>query len=142
MATSIIQQMPLDCYSDDQQKIISFAVCGKVSVIQGADILEKIDLSKIAIPLDDYTRSSLSISPGTAILNGVEDMKFMMILITYPDDESLSMDDRYIEWSMDNVTWHILREMLIVTGENNFVYVRNERTFTVRMDILAAQKNA
>ncbi len=141
MATSIIQQMPLDCYTDDQQKIISFAVCGKVSVIQGADILEKIDLSKIAIPLDDYTRSSLSISPGTAILNGVEDMKFMMILITYPDDESLSMDDRYIEWSMDNVTWHILREMLIVTGENNFVYVRNERTFTVRMDILAAQKN-
>lgn len=133
--------MPLDCYDDDQQKIISFAICGKVSVIQGGDVLEKIDLSKIAIPIDDYTRSSLMISPGTSLLNGVEYMKFMMILITYPTDESLSNDDKYIEWSMDNSTWFILREMLVVTGENNFVYVRNNRSFSVRMDILAAQTN-
>ncbi len=142
MATNIVQQMPLDCYSDDGQKIITFAICGRVSVVQGADILEKIDLSKLAIPIDDYTRSSLMITPGTALLNGVENMKFMLIYITYPDDESVSAADQYIEWSMDNSTWYVLREMLVVTGENNFVYIRNERPFSVRMEILAAQTNS
>lgn len=133
--------MPLDCYSDDSQKIITFAICGKVSIIQGSDILEKIDLSKLAIPIDDYTRSSVIVAPGTSILNGVENMKFMMMYITYPDDESISSDERYIEWSMDNSNWYRLRELLVVTGENNFVYIRNARSFSVRMDTLAAQTN-
>ena len=60
-------------------------------------------------------------------------------MVTYPTDESLTSANKYVEWSLDNVTWNKLREMMVVTGENNSIYVRNERTFNVRLEILATK---
>jgi hypothetical protein len=62
-----------------------------------------------------------------------------MILVTYPTDESITSANRYIEWSMDNTNWNVLREMMVLTGEDNLVYIRNTRGFSVRLEILATK---
>jgi hypothetical protein len=141
MAINFIQNMPLDCYDDSSgtQRFITFNLCGRASVIQGTNTLDKIDLSKISIPISEFTHTSTELAPGDVLLNGVSDMKFMIIMVTYPTDESLTLADKYVEWSLDNSTYNILKEMMVVTGENNLIYVRNERTFNVRIEILATK---
>ncbi len=133
--------MPLDCYDDaaGTQRFVTFNLCGRASVVQGSNTLDKVDLSKISIPISEFTHTSTELANGDVILNGVSDMKFMIIMVTYPNDESLTSSNKYIEWSIDNSNWNKLREMMVVTGENNLIYVRNERSFTVRLEILATK---
>jgi hypothetical protein len=40
---------------------------------------------------------------------------------------------------MDNTNWNVLREMMVLTGEDNLVYIRNTRGFSVRLEILATK---
>jgi hypothetical protein len=141
MAINFVQNMPLDCYDDlnATQRFVTFNLCGRASVVQGTNTLDKIDLSKISIPISEYTHTSTELAQGDILLNGVSDMKFMIIMVTYPTDESITSADRYVEWSLDNSTWNKLREMMVVTGENNLIYVRNERSFNVRLEIMATK---
>lgn len=141
MAISFVQKMPLDCYDDlnATQRFVTFNLCGRASVVQGTDTLDKVDLSKISIPISEYTHTSTELTQGDVLLNGVSDMKFMIIMVTYPVDESISSSERYVEWSLDNSTWNKLREMMVVTGENNLIYVRNSRPFNVRLEIMATK---
>ena len=141
MAITFVQNMPLDCYDDalGTQRFITFNLCGRASVVQGSNTLDKVDLSKISIPISEFTHTSTELAPGDVLLNGVSDMKFMIIMVTYPTDESLTLANKYVEWSLDNSTWNILKEMMVVTGENNLIYVRHERTFNVRLEILATK---
>lgn len=141
MAISFVQKMPLDCYDDlnATQRFVTFNLCGRASVVQGTDTLDKVDLSKISIPIAEYTHTSTELTQGDVLLNGVSDMKFMIIMVTYPVDESISSSERYVEWSLDNSTWNKLREMMVVTGENNLIYVRNSRPFNVRLEIMATK---
>lgn len=141
MAITFVQNMPLDCYDDlnSTQRFVTFNLCGRASVVQGSNTLDKVDLSKISIPISEFTHTSTELAQGDTLLNGVSDMKFMIIMVTYPVDESLTSAERYVEWSLDNSTWNKLREMMVVTGENNLIYVRNARTFNVRLEILATK---
>jgi hypothetical protein len=141
MAINFVQNMPLDCYDDlnATQRFVTFNLCGRASVVQGTNTLDKVDLSKISIPISEYTHTSTELAQGDILLNGVSDMKFMIIMVTYPTDESITSADRYVEWSLDNSTWNKLREMMVVTGENNLIYVRNERSFNVRLEIMATK---
>jgi hypothetical protein len=141
MSINFVQNMPLDCYDDlnATQRFVTFNLCGRASVVQGTNTLDKVDLSKISIPISEYTHTSTELAQGDVILNGVSDMKFMIIMVTYPTDESITSADRYVEWSLDNSTWNKLREMMVVTGENNLIYVRNERSFNVRLEIMATK---
>lgn len=141
MAISFVQNMPLDCYDDlnATQRFVTFNLCGRASVVQGTNTLDKVDLSKISIPISEYTHTSTELTQGDVLLNGVTDMKFMIIMVTYPVDESISSSERYVEWSLDNSTWNKLREMMVVTGENNLIYVRNSRPFNVRLEIMATK---
>lgn len=141
MAINFVQNMPLDCYDDlnATQRFVTFNLCGRASVVQGTNTLDKVDLSKISIPISEYTHTSTELAQGDTLLNGVSDMKFMIIMVTYPTDESITSADRYVEWSLDNSTWNKLREMMVVTGENNLIYVRNERSFNVRLEIMATK---
>lgn len=141
MAINFVQNMPLDCYDDlnATQRFVTFNLCGRASVVQGTNTLDKVDLSKISIPISEYTHTSTELAQGDTLLNGVSDMKFMIIIVTYPTDESITSADRYVEWSLDNSTWNKLREMMVVTGENNLIYVRNERSFNVRLEIMATK---
>jgi hypothetical protein len=101
--------------------------------------LDKVDLSKISIPISEFTHTSTELTNGDVLLNGVSDMKFMIIMVTYPNDENITSADKYVEWSLDNTNWNKLREMMVVTGENNLIYVRNQRPFNVRLEILATK---
>lgn len=144
MAITFVQNMPLDCYDETDglggtQRFVTFNLCGRASVVQGTNTLDKIDLSKISIPVSEYTHTSTQLIQGDVLLNGVTDMKFMLITVTYPNDENILAADRYVEWSLDNSTWNKLREMMIVTGENNLIYVRNTRPFNVRVEIMATK---
>ena len=133
--------MPLDCYDDSNgtQRFVTFNLCGRASVVQGSDTLDKVDLSKISIPISEFTHTSTELTQGDILLNGITDMKFMIIMVTYPVDENLTSAERYVEWSLDNSTWNKLREMMVVTGENNLIYVRNLRPFNVRLEIMATK---
>ena len=134
--------MPLDCYDDagaSSQRFVTFNLCGRASVVQGTNTLDKIDLSKISIPISEFSHTSTELTPGDVLLNGVSDMKFMIIMVTYPTDESITSADKYVEWSLDNTTWNVLREMMVVTGEDNLIFVRNQKSFTVRLEILATK---
>jgi hypothetical protein len=141
MAITFVQNMPLDCYDDasSNQRFVTFNLCGRASVVQGSNTLDKVDLSKISIPISEFTHTSTVLENGDTLLNGVANMKFMMILVTYPTDESITSANRYIEWSMDNTNWNVLREMMVLTGEDNLVYIRNTRGFSVRLEILATK---
>lgn len=141
MSITFVQNMPLDCYDDlnSTQRFVTFNLCGRASVVQGTNTLDKVDLSKISIPISEFTHTSTELTNGDVLLNGVSDMKFMIIMVTYPTDESISSAEKYVEWSLDNTNWNKLREMMVVTGENNLIYVRNERSFNVRLEILATK---
>jgi len=142
MSINYIQNMPLDCYDDagaSSQRFVTFNLCGRASVVQGTNTLDKVDLSKISIPISEFTHTSTELTPGDVLLNGITDMKFMIIMVTYPTDESITSAQKYVEWSLDNINWNTLREMMVVTGENNQIYVRNERSFNVRLEILATK---
>jgi hypothetical protein len=141
MAITFVQNMPLDCYDDasSNQRFVTFNLCGRASVVQGSNTIDKVDLSKISIPISEFTHTSTVLENGDTLLNGVVNLKFMMILVTYPTDESITSANRYIEWSMDNTNWNVLREMMVLTGEDNLVYIRNTRGFSVRLEILATK---
>ncbi len=142
MAITFVQNMPLDCYDEAgyaSQRFVTFNLCGRASVVQGSNTLDKVDLSKISIPISEFTHTSTELTNGDVLLNGVSDMKFMIIMVTYPNDENITSADKYVEWSLDNTNWNKLREMMVVTGENNLIYVRNERSFNVRLEILATK---
>jgi hypothetical protein len=141
MAITFVQNMPLDCYDDasSNQRFVTFNLCGRASVVQGSNTIDKVDLSKISIPISEFTHTSTILENGDTLLNGVVNLKFMMILVTYPTDESITSANRYIEWSMDNTNWNVLREMMVLTGEDNLVYIRNTRGFSVRLEILATK---
>jgi hypothetical protein len=141
MAITFAQNMPLDCYDDasSNQRFVTFNLCGRASVVQGSNTIDKVDLSKISIPISEFTHTSTILENGDTLLNGVVNLKFMMILVTYPTDESITSANRYIEWSMDNTNWNVLREMMVLTGEDNLVYIRNTRGFSVRLEILATK---
>jgi hypothetical protein len=141
MSITFVQNMPLDCYDDlnSSQRFVTFNLCGRASVIQGSNTLDKVDLSKISIPISEFTHTSTELTNGDVLLNGVSDMKFMIIMVTYPNDENITSADKYVEWSLDNTNWNKLREMMVVTGENNLIYVRNQRPFNVRLEILATK---
>lgn len=141
MAITFVQNMPLDCYDDASanQRFFTFALCGRASIIQGSNTLDKVDISKISIPISEFTHTDTILENGDTLLNGVANMKSLLILVTYPRDESITSANKYIEWSMDNTTWFKLREMMVLTGEDNLVYIRNTRPFSVRLEIIATK---
>jgi hypothetical protein len=60
MAITFVQNMPLDCYDDasSNQRFVTFNLCGRASVVQGSNTIDKVDLSKISIPISEFTHTS------------------------------------------------------------------------------------
>lgn len=143
MSIGFIQNMPLDCYDDglgdNGQKSISFGQCGKVSIIQGSNTLDKVDLTSIAIPISEYVHTVREIPPNGNMVNGISDLLFIIVIVKYPRDESITFLDKSIEWSFDSTNWYDIREMLVVTGSNDVIYLRNNKSFTVTVDIMCAK---
>lgn len=138
---NFIQKMPLDCYGDanSDQKHISFGQCGKVSIIQGSNTLDKVDMTGVSIPISEWVHTMREIPPGSNMVNGISDLLFIIVMVKYPKDESISFLDKSIEWSFDSNDWYDIREMLVVTGSNDVIYLRNNKSFTVTVDIMCAK---
>lgn len=143
MSIGFVQKMPLDCYDDglgdNGQKSISFGQCGKVSIIQGSNTLDRVDMTGVSIPISEWVHTMREIPPGGTMVNGITDLLFIIIIVKYPRDESVTFLDKSIEWSFDSTDWYDIREMLVVTGSNDAIYLRNNKSFAVTVDIMCAK---
>jgi hypothetical protein len=145
MANSFKQQMPLDCYNDGGDgsgvKFITFNICRYLSVIEGSQAVDKTDLSNLSIPVTDYTHSNITLRAGTDVVNQVQDLKFIIIYVHYPSLEEIQSTDMNIQWSpgLSPTTWYGLTHMMILTGNNEFITIRNNKSFDVRIEIMAAK---
>jgi hypothetical protein len=145
--------MPLDCYDDaaSNQKFVSFRICGKASIIQGSDVVDKVDLTPLSIPITNYTHSQRDIIPNNTIVNPLNDIKFLCIYIIYPTSDTLTIADKEIEYTMVNSTdyfdyitnpnsvtlsWWPLKELMILSGGNDYLLIRNNKAFSVRIEIM------
>ena len=143
MSVGFIQNMPLDCYDDglvnNGQKSISFGQCGKVSIIQGSNTLDRVDMTGISIPISEWVHTMREIPPDGTMVNGISDLLFIIVIVKYPTTETITFLDKSIEWSFDSTDWYDIRELLVVTGSNDSIYLRNNKSFTVTVDIMCAK---
>lgn len=153
MSIRFVQNMPLDCYDDanSNQKFVTFRICGKASIIQGSDIVDKVDLTPLSIPITNYTHSQRDVATGITIVNPLNDIKFLCIYVIYPTSDTLTIADKQIEYSMlnsqeyfdyvtnpssVNVSWWPLKELMILTGGDDYLLIKNSKPFSVRVEIM------
>ncbi len=153
MSIQFIQNMPLDCYDDanSNQKFVSFRICGKASIIQGSSVVDKVDLTPISIPITNYTHSQRDLEPNDNLVNPLNNIKFLCIYIIYPTSDILTIDDKQIEYTMVssadyfdyvtnptsvNFSWWSLKEIMILSGGHDYLIIRNNKGFSVRIEIM------
>lgn len=153
MSINFVQKMPLDCYDDanSNQKFVSFKICGKASIIQGSDVVDKVDLSSLSIPITNYTHSQRNLETDITIANPLNDIKFLCVYVIYPADDNLTIADKEIQYTMLNsddyfdyitnpssitISWFPLKEIMILTGGNDYLLIKNNKSFSVRIEIM------